>query len=880
MCVGRDRELGALAAQLAATATDGALIVAVRGDNGIGKSTLVQALADRHSGPVWSATTAPWETSSPGAVLHQLFQQDLSGNPLDVATQIVDHVTAATASTNQGLVIIDDAEQSDELSLQALTTAVRHHCGVPMLVVLTFTDPTASAVDLASDIIVLCGLDSAAIGELARSRGVVVHPAMVPALAVHTGGNPRYVAALLDEVPAHVWTHPGAALPAPSPVVSRVRKQLDDCGPQGRSLVEALAILGERGSFTEAAALADSKTPLIAIDEGKAAGLLIDAPEPSRSHTAVIRDRITRVAVLDIMGAAAAGRAHLRAADVVDDPVRSLIHRVSATATPDRALADATDALARERGNAGAWAEAAGLFREAFRLSTDRSLREDRLIRTADALVAAGDIAAALALVPDLEALTETALRDAVLAYLAIVRGRAAEAEIRMNRAWDIVDSATDPASAALIAQRHVLHSLSRCGGVEVVEWADRALSLAQPDSPAAIEAEAIRGLGLASSGRPDLADDAYRNLEQRVHPGVQAQRVSLGRGWLQLANDDVDGARTNLETAVATAHMGGSARISMWAYGWLARLQFLTGDWDQALHTVADGRQLAESSGIVLATPLLEWTAAQVHVLRGSWDLAGDALRAAEAVTQDYEIMRAPALIARAQIAEANADYGAVIRALDPVRAMSPGTALAQPGFWPWADVLANALVVDGQLATAESFLDSQEELARQAGHRSTQARLGYARGRLLGATGDLHGARRAFENSLTLLDGLPLRYDLARINFAYGQTLRRAGKRRSADPVLAAARDIYASLGATTYVERCDRELRAGGVNATLSRSDVELTPQEEAVTRLVAQGLSNKEVAAELYVSPKTVQYHLTRIYSKLGVRSRVDLANRYH
>jgi DNA-binding NarL/FixJ family response regulator len=96
----------------------------------------------------------------------------------------------------------------------------------------------------------------------------------------------------------------------------------------------------------------------------------------------------------------------------------------------------------------------------------------------------------------------------------------------------------------------------------------------------------------------------------------------------------------------------------------------------------------------------------------------------------------------------------------------------------------------------------------------------------------------------------------------------------------VLAAARDIYASLGATTYVERCDRELRAGGVNATLSRSDVELTPQEEAVTRLVAQGLSNKEVAAELYVSPKTVQYHLTRIYSKLGVRSRVDLANRYH
>jgi len=149
--------------------------------------------------------------------------------------------------------------------------------------------------------------------------------------------------------------------------------------------------------------------------------------------------------------------------------------------------------------------------------------------------------------------------------------------------------------------------------------------------------------------------------------------------------------------------------------------------------------------------------------------------------------------------------------------------------------------------------------------------ARLGYARGRLLGAMGDLPAARRAFEESLALLDGLPLRYDLARVNFAYGQTLRRAGKRREA------ARDLYLSLGAHTYVQRCERELKAGGLHPLRGpRGHVELTPQEDAVTLLVAQGLPNREVAAELYVSPKTVQYHLTRIYAKLGVRSRAELA----
>ncbi len=558
------------------------------------------------------------------------------------------------------------------------------------------------------------------------------------------------------------------------------------------------------------------------------------------------------------------------------DRAGRLHHLVAATSTPDRALADDLERLARERSADGAWAEAATLLRDASRLAPDPLVCDNRLILSMDALVAAGDTAGAAALVPTVENLPETPLRHAVLAYLAIIRGRAVEAEIRLRRASDIVNADRDPDAAAMIAQRYVLHSLMHCRGRDLVEWADRAISLAGQDSPVGIEAAAIRGLGLASAGHPQEASEAYDALTARVRHGAQAQRITMGHGWLQLARDDVDGARSSLETAVSTAQLGGSARISLWASGWLARVQFLTGDWDKALQTVEQGRALAASSGIVLATPLLEWTAAQVHALRGDWSYAASAAQAADAVTGDYEMMRIPTLLARAHIAEAQADYAKVRRLLEPLTRIT-GTALHEPGFWPWADVLASAMVIDGDLAGADAFLRPHEERARARGHRSAMARLGAARGRLLGFSGEIAAACEAFDQALDLLDGLPLRFYQAGVNFAYGLTLRRAGKRRAADAVISTARDLFLGLGAQTYVARCERELKAGGLHLARGvRGHTELTPQEEAVTSLVAEGLTNREVAAELYVSTKTVQYHLTRIYAKLGVRSRSELA----
>lgn len=880
-CVGREAELAELARRLGAARTQGADAVLVLGEPGLGKTAVLREVAvraEQHGTAVLRACAARWETDTAGAVLRQLLQDEPAADPTAAGDRLAEAIVAAleTRPTAAGAVIlVDDADQADMFSLQAITSALRRHRGMPVLVVLAARHATAALAALVTVSVRIEGLDVGAVAELAVLRGRVLHPAMAEQLTRHTAGNPRDVLALLDEVAPATWARPDAPLPAPHHIAAGVADQLHRCGQDARALLEALAVLGQAPLGT-AARLAGLDEPLAALDGAERSGLLPSLLDDQLG----LRDPLVAAAVLEQMGVRRAAEAHRRAADIVDDPAVRLRHLVAATLVPDADLADEVERLARRRGSQGAWAEAAQLFRDASRLTIDEVTREDRLIRSVDALVAAGDGIGAAALVPTLESLRETPLRNAVLAYLAIVRGRATEAEVRLRRAGDIVNADREPEVAALIAQRHVLHALARCRGTELVEWADRAVALAGRESAVGVEAVAIRGLGLAIAGRTAEAATAYDAAERLVGHGAQAQRVSMGRGWLSVLSDEPDDARRRLEAVTDAGPLGGSARISLWALGWLARVQLLTGEWDQALHSVAEGRALAADSGIVLATPLLEWTAAQVHVLRGDDEAAHESARAADAATQGYEIMQVPALLARAQIAEAASDHAAVCRLLEPLTRAEPGTALGEPSFWPWADLYATSLIHDGRLAEADAFLRPHEHRARTEGHRSPSARLGAARAHLHAAAGEIEEAQRAFEESLALLDGLPLRYDRARITLAYGQTLRRAGRRRDAAAVLGTARDLWEALRATAIVDRCERELKAGGVRpARGARPPETLTPQEETVAELVASGLANREVAARLFVSPKTVQYHLTRIYSKLGVRSRTELAARH-
>ena len=888
VCAGRDREIDVLSARL--DASTGADFLAVTGDPGIGRSTLLGRIVDLHRRTAGDAHTlvaqvSPWQSQSPGSLIRQLVQAAARTTP-ESPGELTDLLLAAIPDSDGDttLIAVDDADSADEESVQALVALTREHRSRRILVVVTTGRPGTRLAGTTFDELRLDGVGPDATSEIAAQRGIVLHPVMRDALTAHTAGNPRDIVALLDEVPTGTWTRSGSRLPAPRRVVDEVRAALPDPGTPARDLIEALAVLDASEPLSTAIELAAIDDPLRAIDDARESTLVTSdgALTPAEAQPRLTTP-LVRAAVLEIMGMRAVGEAHRRAAEIVSDPARRLHHRVAATPTPDADLADDLAELARTRGAEGAWAEAARLYRQAGRLTPDTLERDTRITLAVDSLLAAGDCVGAGALVPTVESLRETPLRNATLAYLAILRGRSSEAQLRLDRAWGIVNAEREPDTAALIAQRYVLHNLVRCQGSELVTWADRAMEMAGQGSAARIESAVIRGLGLAWSGQPEAARAEYDSIAERIRFGAQAQRATMGRGWMQLSLDEIDAARTNLEAAVSMAQLGGSTRISLWALAWLARVQFLTGDWDEAMRGVDAGLALARSSGIELVTPLLDWTACQIHSSRGDWNSADRHIAHSSTSIGDFEIMRIPEILARAHRAEAAAEYAKVVRTLSPLVTMAENVpALSEPGLWPWVDVLANAQVIEGRLDDADRLLHRYETRAAERGHRSAAARLKYARGRHLGATGDIHAARRAFEEGLELLDGLGLRYDQARVNFAYGQTLRRAGKRRAADTIIGTARELYLSLGATAYVERCDRELKAGGL--TTSRPDrdgtpkdaVELTPQEEAVTTLVARGLSNREVAAELFISPKTVQYHLTRIYAKLGLRSRSELA----
>ena len=176
-------------------------------------------------------------------------------------------------------------------------------------------------------------------------------------------------------------------------------------------------------------------------------------------------------------------------------------------------------------------------------------------------------------------------LRDATMGYLAVLSGRASEAEALLRAAWAQCDPAADPDVAAVVAQRLALHGVGRLRGDEVVEWARRALELAAPDDPVRVEAEALLGLGLSWQGRLQEGVAAYEAVLARLPDdcGVQAERVRMAQGWLFLVADDLVTARALLARAAPAALRAGSVRIAVWSYVWLARAEFVLGAWDEA---------------------------------------------------------------------------------------------------------------------------------------------------------------------------------------------------------------------------------------------------------------------------------------------------------
>jgi ATP/maltotriose-dependent transcriptional regulator MalT len=352
----------------------------------------------------------------------------------------------------------------------------------------------------------------------------------------------------------------------------------------------------------------------------------------------------------------------------------------------------------------------------------------------------------------------------------------------------------------------------------------------------------------------------------------------SVADGVLRAVVDDLPGARTQLSEATLTTGRPASCTHAVWAYVWLSRAEFLLGSWDRASVAAERAVTLLEESGHEWLRPLARWAAMSVPAARGDWRAAEEHVRLAGAQAGDYELMIVAGGLARAQLAAARSDPEGVLRALEPVLAIGPRDGVDEPGFWPWQALYGDALVSTGELEQAEQFLAPHEELAAARGRRSSIAMLAAVRGRLEAAQGRPEAATAAFRYGLEQLEQLPLPFNQALLSLAYGQVLRRQGHRRAAAEQLQAAHDRFAELGAQPYLERSERELSACGLTPAKRHTfdPSQLTAQELAVARLVAGGMSNRQVASELFVSIKTVQFHLTHIYTKLRITNRAELA----
>ena len=913
--VGRQVELTALRAELEIVRSGRPRVILLEGSPGIGKTAAIDRFLDEESDlTVLRATGEQWEAFVAYGVVDQLMLvagvssarlragRDRSlpaEEPIGVGARILDAL-AELEQKAAVVIVVDDTQWADIDSLRALLFVARRLVRERVLLVLA--ERTEDAMRLPDGLrrlaagrtgttIALQPLTSGEIQRLAAGLGVPQLSARTARrLQSHTGGNPLYVTTLLTELPAERWRTWEPALPAPRSFALQVTRWLEVCGPAARGLVEAAAVLGAHASPALAAVLAEVQDVVPALDEAVDIGLVRIRDDGLRD--VAFAHPLVRAAIYEQLGPARRVRLHTRAAGLVEDEAAALRHRVLAAAPPDAGLADELEAFARREARAGAWAGAASTLLEASRLSADRERREHRLLLAVDAMIGAGDLIQAESFARRAVALTPGPLRDATMGYLAVLRGRAGEAEALLRAAWEQcapaavlrdTDAVADRDVAAVVAQRMALHGVGRLRGGDVVEWAGRAVELAGPDDPVRVEAEALLGLGLGWQGRLPEGLAAYEAVLARLPDdfGVQLERVRMAQGWLLLIDDDVVTARTLLAQTAPAALRAGSVRIAVWSYVWLAQTELAVGAWDEAAAAAERAVSLLEESGHEWLRPLARLAAVAVPAARGEWVAAQEHAAAAVARSGDYELMVVAAGMAAAWVPAARGDHEGVLRALAPVVGLGERAGVDEPGFWPWQDVYGEALVGVGRLVEAEEFLGPHEELAAVRGRGSMIARLARVRGRLEAARGRLSAAEVAFGRAAGVLEGLALPFERALLDVAWGQVLRRAGQRRAAAERLSAAREGLVGLRARPYVERCEQELAACGL-APGKRSAFDpsrLTAQELAVARLVAVGMSNRQVASELFISIKTVQFHLTHIYAKLGVGSRSELAAQF-
>ncbi|MFB4263382.1 AAA family ATPase [Nonomuraea sp. GTA35] len=664
-------------------------------------------------------------------------------------------------------------------------------------------------------------------------------------LREHTRGNPLHARALLAVLTPAALADPGVRLPAPETYRRPFARRLHACAPATRRLIAACAVLGGSCPLHVAAAVATGiDEPLNTLEEAVTAGLLrelpgrlIDFPEP-----------LARAAAYDGIGAGARARLHLAAARLADDDGAALRHRAAAADGPDEALAEELARFAAKAAQHGLWQEAAAHLDLAAGLSESPARRDELRTAVLEHVLIGGDVirAAELAAVRNAD---PRPVRRYVLGRLALAAGRFDEASELLAEAWPHAE----PAFAADVAEQLSWLHLVTGNRAEAAGWAR--LSIEQPIAGPVARPYDVLALGGA--------------------PGAGAPPGSLAEAVAHLARDEAGQACAVLKRAVTAAGAAGLPHHRLLATALLSVAEHGLARWDEAVAHAEAALAEASALGQRWLLPWLEAACVAPLAARGEHEralahatAAGAAARRMRHAAGEHQADLAMALLGAGDVPAPQPGAGDL-----PAVRLCAGAGGLVPDPRP---ARIEALVADGRLEEAERALDAYDRDGPGGGRRRQAERIRLA-GLLLAARNVPTRAEEAFGRALGLVEACGCPLEEARTLLDLGRLLRRTGRRRAAAERLGAARAIFDRLGARPLAERCAQELEACGLEppATVRLG---LTPQELSTATLVAGGLTNRQIARELLISVKTVEYHIGKIYTKLGIGSRVALAAR--
>ena len=555
-------------------------------------------------------------------------------------------------------------------------------------------------------------------------------------------------------------------------------------------------------------------------------------------------------------------------------PARRAWHLVAARAEPDNDVsADLANAglAARRR---GACASAARLLERAASVTPDQELRARRLLLAGEAAWLDGQLRRADALLDSGQELTQ----DAELAD-----------DITVARWWVATsDSGPQTLFGPLVVRAGELAASHphKAAMMLAVAW-DWAWSSLDIDGARdlADRAEGLVCCDFGAGDREVLTTLAWQRLADcQVPEALQAARsviaVSDGQADLQVAYacevlsaaDQLDEAQSALEDSIAELTRVGHMPALCYSLRTRATVELRQGRMLPALRTAGEALALAQEG----RASWPGWALAQVASVEAAFGLQQrcreHVLRAEQSCGGNDRWAAAEAQAALGLLELGVGEDGTALSALDEAdRLLRP---LRHPGFVRYAADRIETLVRLGDTAGAKAALADLEQ--RTTAAQSPWGRHAVARARVLVAPAELLDAAYQQVPAAPIHSG----FEAARTRLVYGERLRRAGRRMEARECLRGALGVFHAIGAEPWERRAQAELRASG--ARMRRPDAsahdELTPQELQVALVVADGVTNREAAARLFLSPKTIEVHLSRAYRKLGVRTRTELSRR--